>query len=66
MLTVGTYRVQATNAVDGSVFVVSGRTSAIRTEIVNTSDFLSFFENERFFFGLFGPLNPDDDNAISK
>lgn len=51
---------------DGSVFVISGRTSAIRTEIVNTSDFLTYFENERFFFGLLGPLNPDDDNAISK
>jgi cellulose synthase/poly-beta-1,6-N-acetylglucosamine synthase-like glycosyltransferase len=60
------FEVQATNTVDGSVFVISGRTSAIRTEIVNTSDFLSFFENERFFFGLCGPLNPDDDNAISK
>ncbi|KAL2133265.1 hypothetical protein VTI74DRAFT_2608 [Chaetomium olivicolor] len=56
------FEIRATNAVDGGVFVVSGRTCAIRTEILRHPEFLPGYTNERFFFGLFGPLNPDDDN----
>lgn len=51
---------RSTNAVDGGVSVVSGRTSAIRTEILRHPDFLPGYTNELFFFGLFGPLNADD------
>ncbi|KAL2262070.1 hypothetical protein VTK26DRAFT_2597 [Humicola hyalothermophila] len=56
------FEIRATNTVDGGVFVVSGRTCAIRTAILRHPDFLPRYTNERFFFGLFGPLNPDDDN----
>jgi Glycosyltransferase like family 2 len=55
----------ATNAIDGGVFV-SGRTSVIRTEIVQDPAFMEGFTNERFFFGKFGPLNADDDNFITR
>ena len=50
----------------GGVFVVSGRTSAIRTAIISSAQFLSWYTDERFFFGLFGPLNADDDNALTR
>jgi hypothetical protein len=58
------FETQATNALDGGTFVISSRASMIRTEIVQDATFLPEFLNERFFFGLFGPLNPDDDNFI--
>ncbi|KAK3904285.1 glycosyltransferase [Staphylotrichum tortipilum] len=60
------FEIRATNTVDGGVFVVSGRTCAIRTEILQHPDFLPGYTNERFFFGLFGPLNPDDDNYCTR
>ncbi|KAH6853110.1 nucleotide-diphospho-sugar transferase [Chaetomium sp. MPI-CAGE-AT-0009] len=60
------FEIRATNAVDGGVFVVSGRTSALRTEILSHHDFLPHYTNERSFFGMFGPLNPDDDNFITR
>jgi len=56
------FEIRATNTVDGGVFVVSGRTCAIRTEILEHPDFLPGYTNERCFFGMVGPLNPDDDN----
>lgn len=60
------FEIAATNAMDGGVFVVSGRTSAIRAEIVMDDQFRADFINERFFFGKFGPLNADDDNFITR
>lgn len=60
------FDVRATNALDGGVFVNSGRTSAHRTSILQSPDFLRGYLNERFFFGLFGPLNCDDDNYITR
>jgi cellulose synthase/poly-beta-1,6-N-acetylglucosamine synthase-like glycosyltransferase len=57
---------RATNAIDGGVCVVSGRTSAHRTSILQDPKFLSGFTNERFFFNIFGPLNADDDNFITR
>jgi len=60
------FDIRGTNAIDGGVFVVSGRTCAIRTEILQNPDFLPGYTNERFFFGLFGPLNPDDDNYCTR
>lgn len=60
------FEVAATSNIDGGVFVISGRTAAYRTEILADPAFQEGFMNERFFFGLFGPLNPDDDNFITR
>ncbi|KAH1509799.1 hypothetical protein KXX06_006999 [Aspergillus fumigatus] len=60
------FEIRATNAIDNGVFVVSGRTSAHRSEILKDPKFIAEFTNERFFFGLFGPLNADDDNFITR
>ena len=59
------FEIRATNAMDGGVFVVSGRALVILTEILD-NNFCKAFTNEYFFFGLFGPLNPDDDNFITR
>jgi hypothetical protein len=56
------FEIRATNTVDGGVFVVSARTCALRTSILRHPEFLPGYTNEKFFFGIFGPLNPDDDN----
>ncbi|KAK4160169.1 glycosyltransferase family 2 protein, partial [Cladorrhinum sp. PSN259] len=56
------FEVRAANAIDGGAFVISARTCALRTEIIQLPEFLEGYANEMFFFGLFGPLNPDDDN----
>lgn len=60
------FEIRATNAIDGGVFVVSGRTSAHRSVILQDLRFTCGFTNERFFFGLCGPLNADDDNFITR
>ncbi|KAJ9145032.1 Nucleotide-diphospho-sugar transferase [Pleurostoma richardsiae] len=60
------YELMASNTVDGGVFVISGRTSAMLTSIVQSDIFLERFTNERFFFGMLGPLNADDDNFIAR
>ncbi|KAF7169423.1 hypothetical protein CNMCM5623_002153 [Aspergillus felis] len=60
------FEIRATNAIDNGVFVVSGRTSAHRSEILKDPEFIAGFTNERFFFGFFGPLNADDDNFITR
>ncbi|KAF7196977.1 Type 2 glycosyltransferase [Pseudocercospora fuligena] len=60
------FEIRATNTIDGGVFVISGRTSLHRTQILQEQEFLDGFTDERFFFGLCGPLNPDDDNYITR
>ncbi|KKA31075.1 hypothetical protein TD95_004595 [Thielaviopsis punctulata] len=60
------FEIQATNAIDGGIFVISGRTAVYRTEIVQSESFMRKFTNERFFFGMYGPLNADDDNFITR
>jgi len=60
------FEITAANAIDGGLFVVSGRTCAVRASIVMRRDFRKGFTNERFFFNMFGPLNPDDDNYITR
>lgn len=60
------FDVRATNAIDGGLFVNSGRTYAHRTRILQSEQFLTDFLNDRFFFNLFGPLNCDDDNFITR
>jgi hypothetical protein len=65
-LTRHNFEIRATNTMDGGVFVVSGRAMVILAEIVQDPRFIVEFTNERFFFGIFGPLNPDDDNFITR
>lgn len=60
------FEICASNAIDGSAFVVSGRTSVVRASIVMEDDFLDGYLGEHFFFGKYGPLNPDDDNYITR
>lgn len=60
------FEIRATNAIDGGVFVVSGRTAAVRTEILRHPDFLPKYLNEKFLFGKCGPLAADDDNFITR
>ncbi|KAL4919033.1 nucleotide-diphospho-sugar transferase [Aspergillus aurantiobrunneus] len=60
------FEIRSTNAIDGGVFVVSGRTSAHRSSILTDRKFIQGFTNERFFFNSFGPLNADDDNFITR
>lgn len=57
---------RATNAIDGGVSVISGRTSIHRSEILKDPAFIEGFTNEYFFFGKFGPLNADDDKFITR
>lgn len=56
----------ATSHIDGGVFVISGRTSAHRTEILRAPEFIYGFLHEYCFFGLVGPLHVDDDNFITR
>ena len=60
------FEIRSTNAIDGGVFVLSGRTSIWRTTILQDPAFLQKFTNEYFFFGMFGPLNADDDNCLTR
>ncbi|KAF6234803.1 hypothetical protein HO173_007023 [Letharia columbiana] len=60
------FEIAATNAIDGGVFVISGRTSAHRTEILQPQLFRNGFLNDYILFGLIGPLNADDDNFITR
>lgn len=58
----------ATNRLDGGVFIISGRTAAYRTSILQEDDFLHEFQNEyiqRSGYRI-GPLNADDDNFIMR
>jgi cellulose synthase/poly-beta-1,6-N-acetylglucosamine synthase-like glycosyltransferase len=56
----------ATNAVDGGMSCISGRTSVHRTQVLQQKEFMDGFKNERFFFGIFGPLDADDDKYITR
>lgn len=52
-----------TNAIDGSVSTLSGRTAAYRTEILQTREFFWYFENDSW---LGRPLNTDDDKCLTR
>ena len=60
------FEIAATNTIDGGVFVVSGRTSAYRSEILQSQAFRTAFVTEHILFGLIGPLNADDDNFLTR
>ncbi|KAJ9604415.1 hypothetical protein H2200_011249 [Cladophialophora chaetospira] len=56
----------ASNTIDGGVAVISGRTCLYRTQILQNQEVMAGYLNEKFFFGLFGPLNADDDNYLTR
>ncbi|KAL5601429.1 hypothetical protein BROUX41_002584 [Berkeleyomyces rouxiae] len=60
------FEIQSTNAIDGGIFVISGRTCVYRTQILQNETFQHNFTQEMFFFGRYGPLNADDDNFITR
>jgi cellulose synthase/poly-beta-1,6-N-acetylglucosamine synthase-like glycosyltransferase len=62
------WELRASNAIDGGVFVISGRTAVYRTEFLSNADLLERFCHEKFCFGLFGGqgLGPDDDNFLTR
>ncbi|KZL84195.1 glycosyltransferase family 2 [Colletotrichum incanum] len=63
------WELRASNAIDGGVFVVSGRTAVYRSKFLKSSGLMQRFCNEHFFFGLFGGkqgLGPDDDNFLTR
>ncbi|OJD35818.1 polysaccharide synthase [Diplodia corticola] len=56
----------ATNAVDGGVSCVSGRTCAVRTRILRDEAFLRAYTAEYIFWGAVGPLNAGDDKWVTR
>ncbi|KAL6151282.1 hypothetical protein ACJQWK_10873 [Exserohilum turcicum] len=66
------FEIRASNAADGGVFCVSGRTSLILSRIVKDEEFLAKFLNEYIWafpsLGVegVGPLKADDDNFITR
>lgn len=60
------FQIRSEPHIDGGIFVISGRTAGYRTEIFHIESFRSNYTNEMFLFGLLGPLNPDDDNAVTR
>jgi cellulose synthase/poly-beta-1,6-N-acetylglucosamine synthase-like glycosyltransferase len=70
-LTRHNFEIRATNAADGGVFCVSGRSSLIRTGIVADAEFTAAFLHEYFlripgYFNGFGPVKADDDNFLTR
>lgn len=57
------FEIQSTNAADGGIFCVSGRSSLIRKEILS-DEFQHAFTNE-YILGC-GPVQADDDNFITR
>ncbi|KAI8937729.1 hypothetical protein NX059_005429 [Plenodomus lindquistii] len=65
------FEIRATSTADGGVFCVSGRSSLIRTEIVNCKEFSDAFTNEYILrlgdsFPGWGPVTADDDVFITR
>jgi hypothetical protein len=56
----------ATSFINGSVFVISGRTMLLRTSIIQSHDFIRGYLNETWLWGRVGPLKCDDDNFITR
>lgn len=62
------WELQASNALDGGVFVIPGPTCAFLTSFLADEERMRRFCTERFFFGLLGSdgLNADDDNFLTR
>ncbi|KAK0665097.1 hypothetical protein DIS24_g60 [Lasiodiplodia hormozganensis] len=56
----------STNAVDGGVSCVSGRTCAVRSCILQEPAFQEEFTSEYIFWKRFGPLNAGDDKWMTR
>jgi cellulose synthase/poly-beta-1,6-N-acetylglucosamine synthase-like glycosyltransferase len=52
-----------TNAVDGSISTLSGRTAAYRSDILATEEFYQYFQNDSW---RGRPLNSDDDKCLTR
>ena len=59
------FEILATSTIDGGVFCLSGRTSAIRSSNLKQESFTSHFGNE-MVLNRWGPPNADDDNFITR
>lgn len=53
----------ATNAIDGSISTLSGRTAAYRTLILKNDEFKHYFTNDKW---RGKPLNSDDDKCLTR
>ena len=53
----------ATNAIDGSVSTLSGRSAAYLTKILKNEEFFEYFTNDSW---LGRPLNTDDDKCLTR
>jgi len=53
----------STNAIDGSISTLSGRTAAYRTDILKTDEFFHYFTHDTW---LGRPLNSDDDKCLTR
>ncbi|KAI9733370.1 MAG: hypothetical protein M1834_003454 [Cirrosporium novae-zelandiae] len=57
------FEISATSHIDGGISCLSGRTSGIRTGIIQSNEFLLGYANERW---LGRQLKPDDDNYVTR
>lgn len=63
------FEATASTWIDGGIFAVSGRTQAIRSELLHDPEFRHEYLHEMFglpFMEKWGPLAPDDDNFITR
>lgn len=60
------FQIRSEPYLDGGVFVVSGRTYALRTSILRSERFRRGYTDEHYLFGLRGPINVDEDNYITR
>ncbi|KAL8778698.1 MAG: hypothetical protein Q9213_007285 [Squamulea squamosa] len=59
------FGVAATSNIDGGIACLSGRTSAIRSSIVQNEAFKAHFADEKWFFGI-SLANADDDMCLTR
>ncbi|KAF9734614.1 hypothetical protein PMIN06_010710 [Paraphaeosphaeria minitans] len=64
------FEARGSDAADGGIFCVSGRTHLVRSEIVQDKAFQNKFLDERILTSLIeggiGPINSDDDNFLTR
>jgi hypothetical protein len=60
------YECTATSHIDDGVFVISGRTQLLRTDMVKDENFAKAYAHETWAYNTCGPLNVDDDNFVAR
>lgn len=60
------FQIRSEPYLDGALFVVSGRTCTVRVDLVRDPAFRAGYQDERYCFGLRGPLDADDDNYLTR